>query len=173
MGTLAFERGVSTLGQQMLFQRELRGDHRGGAAQRHARTIPLIRQRIADAWMGLEIQRYNALRVLSSDEPSSRPSAADHQDLLGDLAPRARRARDGRARPRGRGGARGPYELTALQRLFLFTRSDTIYGGSNEIQRNLIAERALGLPRDPPAPMKQSACPTRRGTACWPARPSW
>jgi len=36
-----------------------------------------------------------------------------------------------------------------LQRLFLFTRSDTIYAGSNEIQRNLIAERALGLPREP------------------------
>jgi alkylation response protein AidB-like acyl-CoA dehydrogenase len=41
------------------------------------------------------------------------------------------------------------YELTALQRLFLFTRSDTIYAGSNQIQRNLIGERALGLPREP------------------------
>jgi len=41
-----------------------------------------------------------------------------------------------------------PYELTPLQRLFLFTRSDTIYAGSNEIQKNLIAERALGLPRE-------------------------
>jgi alkylation response protein AidB-like acyl-CoA dehydrogenase len=43
----------------------------------------------------------------------------------------------------------GTYDLTALQRLFLFTRSDTIYGGTNEIQRNQIAERALGLPREP------------------------
>ena len=42
-----------------------------------------------------------------------------------------------------------PYELTALQRLFLFARSDTIYAGSNQIQRNIIAERALGLPREP------------------------
>ena len=41
------------------------------------------------------------------------------------------------------------YELTALQRLFLFTRSDTIYAGSNQIQRNIIGERALGLPKEP------------------------
>ena len=42
-----------------------------------------------------------------------------------------------------------PYELTAAQRLFLWTRSDTIYGGSNQIQRNVIGERALGLPPEP------------------------
>ena len=39
-------------------------------------------------------------------------------------------------------------ELDPLQSLFLFTRSDTIYGGSNEVQRNIIAERHWGLPRD-------------------------
>ena len=38
--------------------------------------------------------------------------------------------------------------LSPLQNLFLFTRSDTIYGGSNEVQRNIIAERYWGLPKD-------------------------
>ena len=42
-----------------------------------------------------------------------------------------------------------PFELNAAERLFLYTRADTIYGGSNEIQRNIIGERALGLPPEP------------------------
>ena len=41
-----------------------------------------------------------------------------------------------------------PYSLTRLQRMALFVRSDTIYGGSNQVQRNIISERALGMPRE-------------------------
>ena len=38
-----------------------------------------------------------------------------------------------------------PYELDSWQRLYLFSRADTIYGGSDEIQLGIIASRALGL----------------------------
>jgi alkylation response protein AidB-like acyl-CoA dehydrogenase len=49
-------------------------------------------------------------------------------------------------------GARGvaaPDGDDRLTRLFLYSRADTIYGGSNQIQRNVIGEQALGLPKEP------------------------
>jgi alkylation response protein AidB-like acyl-CoA dehydrogenase len=150
MGTLAFERGASTLGQQMNFQNEL--DEIIEIAKRNGKNEdPLIRQRIAHAWMGLRIQRYHALRTLAgADEGAEPPPAATisklfwanwHRDL-GKLAMDVMGAEAELA-----SGA--PYDLNGLQRMFLFTRSDTIYAGSNQIQRNIISERVLGMPREP------------------------
>jgi alkylation response protein AidB-like acyl-CoA dehydrogenase len=145
--TLALERGVSTLGQQMSFRNELEEIIRIARENGKARD-PVIRQRIADAWMGLEIQRANALRTLS-EEADLAPAGMIHKIFwatwhrsLGKLAMDVLGAEAEIA-------SGDPYALTTLQRLFLFTRADTLYGGSNEIQRNVIAERALGLPREP------------------------
>ncbi len=149
MGTLAFERGVSTLGQQLAFQNEL--DAVMALARQNGRARePGIRQRLVDAWIGLRLQRYNALRMLSRAESPTPPRealitklywASWHRELgklaMDVLGPEAELLE----------GA--PYDLSRLQRLFLFSRSDTIYAGSNEIQRNIIAERGLGLPREP------------------------
>ena len=110
-----------------------------------------MRQRLAQAWIELEIMRYNALRGLSRPRPGpGPPRAIDRQAVLGhtgtarlgDLAMDC----SGRGPARRRRPARRPH---AAQRLFLFTRADTIYGGSNQIQRNIIGERVLGLPPEP------------------------
>ena len=149
MGLLGFERGVSTLGQQMLFQTELdeiiRIARDNGAAKN-----PEIRQRIAEAHIGLRTMRYNSMRMLSGGEDGSLSREAMIYKLywsswhrnLGKLAMDV-------LGPEAELLEAAPYELNRLQSLFLFTRADTIYGGTNQIQRNIIAERALGMPKEP------------------------
>ncbi|MBU3867660.1 acyl-CoA dehydrogenase family protein [Streptomyces sp. 4503] len=65
---------------------------------------------------------------------------------LGELAVQVRGAAAALGPARWTAGR--PYELDAFQRLFLFSRADTIYGGSDEIQRTIIAERVLNLPKE-------------------------
>ena len=145
MATLGFERGVSTIGQQVGFAREL------AAIVAEARSNgtfddPLIADRIAGAKLGLEVLRTHALRTLTGDQIPGADSvqkllwARWHQEL-GELAMDVC-------------GAAGltvaaPYILDDFQTLYLFSRADTLYGGSDEVQRNILAERVLGLPKEP------------------------
>ncbi len=149
MGTLAFERGVSTLGQQMNFRNEL--DAIIEAARANGLIDdPAIRQRLAHAHIGLKLMRYSALRMLSNAQDGRLANEAYTYKIfwatwrrkLGELAADV-------LGPRGEVAAGAPYEWELLPRLFLGSRADTIYGGTNQIQRNIIAERALGLPREP------------------------
>jgi len=152
MGTLAFERGASTLGQQVTFLYEFMQTVET-AKRRGVDRDPVVRQRIAEIWSALEIMRLNALRSMSSLESGAiTPLTAIHKlywaslhRAMGELAIDVAGA-DGLIRP---DGTDEPYELDAAQRLFLWTRADTIYGGSNQIQRNVAGERALGLPPEP------------------------
>lgn len=151
MGLLGFERGISTLAQQVGFERELEATI--DLARHHGKVHdPVIRQRLMRAHTGLQLLKWNALRSMGAGVPGPEASISKlfwgtwHRDLgelmmdimgadalVGDLA--------------NNNGF--PYELTLEQKLFLFTRSDTIYGGSNEIQRNVLGERVLGLPKEP------------------------
>jgi alkylation response protein AidB-like acyl-CoA dehydrogenase len=150
MATLAIERGVSTLGQQVGYQRELDALI---AAARHNGAVrdPLLRDKLARAWIGLQVMREQMLAMLDRD-PADAVAAADasvvkliwsrwHRDL-GELAMEV-------LGPASMLAQAPPYDLDEWQRLFLFSRADTIYGGSAEIQRGIIADRALGLPRQP------------------------
>jgi acyl-CoA dehydrogenase len=166
MGTLSFERGVATLGQQIGFEREL-GRLVEAARRTGAAADPVLRDKLARAWIGLAAMRAHALHTLAAgSEPAGTAAAGTaaasaeaagteaastapsvlkvlwsrwHQEL-GELAMEVLGAPSMVARGE-------PYDLDDWQRLFLFSRADTIYGGSDEIQRNIIAGRALGLPR--------------------------
>ncbi len=151
MGLLGFERGVSTIGQQVGFARELAGVVEV-ARSNGSYDDPVIFDRIASATVGLEVMRANVLRTLADnlaggsvdrgqDNIAKLVWAGWHKNL-GALAMDVLGA-DGLA---AQGSSR---ELDTWQRRYLFSRADTIYGGSDEIQRNILAERVLGLPREP------------------------
>jgi alkylation response protein AidB-like acyl-CoA dehydrogenase len=146
MGTLTFERGVSTLGQQIVYARELSAVVEL-AKSTGAADDPLIRERLTRSWAGLRAMRSYALATMDvegggqaagKDNVSKLLWANWHRDL-GEIAMDVQ----GKAGLVLAGG-----DFDEWQRLYLFTRADTIYGGSNEIQRNIIAERVLGLPRE-------------------------
>ena len=144
MGLLALERGISTLAQQVGFERELETitdlARKNGAAK-----DAVMRQRLADSWTGLQLMKWNALRSMSGGVPGPEASISKlfwsswHRDL-GELAVDVigtdALVFEGE-------------EMTLEQKLFLYTRSDTIYGGSNQVQRNILGERVLGLPKEP------------------------
>ncbi|MDP9182377.1 MAG: acyl-CoA dehydrogenase family protein [Actinomycetota bacterium] len=145
MGLLAFERGVSTLGQQVMFTRQF--EQILALARSNGRyDDPLVVASLQESWAGLQVLKHQALRTLSNEAASSSGVEANVNKLLwanwhrslGELA----------VIVGGPGSLVVDGELDVLQSLFLFTRSDTIYGGSNEVQRNIIAERHWGLPRD-------------------------
>jgi alkylation response protein AidB-like acyl-CoA dehydrogenase len=152
MSLLGFERGVSTLAQQIGFAQEL-GQVIRTAIETGAADDPLVRDRLVRQWAELRTMRWNSLRTLGgSGGDTGAPSVAKllwggwHQ-RLGELAMLVRGA-EAAVGPQD-WSPEEPYELDPLQHLFLFARADTIYGGSDQVQRTIIAERVLGLPKEP------------------------
>ncbi len=148
MALLGFERGVSTLAQQMHFRNEL--DEIIAVAKANGKAEDaVIRQKIAHAHAGLKIMRYNGLRMLSEGEDAASLSGAAYtyklywsqwHKALGELAMDVL----------GQEGEIGANEerFPSLTTMYLMSRSDTIYAGTDQIQRNIISERGLGLPRE-------------------------
>ncbi|MFC7494955.1 MULTISPECIES: acyl-CoA dehydrogenase family protein [unclassified Nocardioides] len=145
MALLGFERGVSVLAQVVGFARELDGVI-DLARTNGAIDDPVVRDRLAGLKVELEVMRRQAMRGLSSDDAAG-PSVfklvwANWHKRLGEVAMDVLGAAGLTTQ-----AAEG-YDLGRWQRLFLFSRADTIYGGSDEVQRNILAERVLGLPRE-------------------------
>jgi alkylation response protein AidB-like acyl-CoA dehydrogenase len=156
MATLGFERGTAFLAQQLRFAEEYHAVV-AFARERGLADDPIVRQRLADAYIGLEIMRLTGLRTVSTILQGGTPGPESsigklhwskwHQ-RLGELEMDLMGA-DGQILA-GDDDERDPrHRLRDMQYTFLFSRAHTIYAGSSEIQRNIVGERVLALPRDP------------------------
>jgi alkylation response protein AidB-like acyl-CoA dehydrogenase len=167
MSTLGFERGTSATSSWYRYDRDLR-DIVAVAAARGIDGDPVLRQRLAGAWSRIQIMRFQGFQVLTSALHPERAAATRgieavtkmawtefHRELTElaiDVAGPAATVLQGDGRPApgvglGHRPAMHPYPVDAVQSAFLFARAGTIYGGTSEVQRNIVAERTLGLPR--------------------------
>ena len=143
------------------------------AAREHGSIAdPSIRQRLALFYSKVRIMKINGLRSLSATLNNTRdPGVAAlgatnkmfwsemHQramelalDIYGassmliDAGP-ASGSWPGAQRDKRREG----YPVSPMMSSFFFSRSETIWGGTSQIQRNIVGERVLGLPKEPQA----------------------
>jgi alkylation response protein AidB-like acyl-CoA dehydrogenase len=166
MTTLGFERGSSATTGHRRFARELEAILRE-ARRRGADKDPLVRQRLARAWSNIKIMEINGYRTLTDALNGTSHTAAlgacnkmfwseTHQetmelamDILGPEAQVLRGGPDGGEMVPGVHRGRPGYPVDDLQASFFFSRSESIWGGTAQIQRNIVGERVLGLPKEP------------------------
>ncbi len=149
MSTLMFERGISTFGAQKVYERQF-GEVLSLAVENGCAASPLLRQRLMDVQIGLSVMKANSLRILSNvmrGSPGGELAinklfyTSLHQKMMElalDVAGPEADYSDDPARP---------YHV--MMEHYLNSRADSIYAGTNQVQRNIIAERVLGLPKEP------------------------
>jgi alkylation response protein AidB-like acyl-CoA dehydrogenase len=151
MTTLGHERGGRATVQHLGFEREFW--ELADTARKYGKAAdPLVRQQLAQAYTGVQLMRFSGLRTLAEmaegRPPGPEASVAklfwsEYHKRLGEIA-MAITGADGLLRPEGAG-----YPTTGWQNVFLSSRAGTIYSGTSEIQRTIIGERGLGLPKEP------------------------
>jgi alkylation response protein AidB-like acyl-CoA dehydrogenase len=150
MGALGTERGTTIMAEHLRIRREV-DEMIAAARERHDGSRGVLRRDLTQAWADARIMEWNALRLMASikgrgldaaaQASISKVFASGAHTRMGELAMRAEGMR-------GEVVA-GGYGLDRLQQAFLASRSESIYGGTTQIQLNTLAERALGLPREP------------------------
>jgi alkylation response protein AidB-like acyl-CoA dehydrogenase len=149
MDTLGMERGGAMLPYQATFEAEMTRLLQE-AAHRHAGSSPVVRDRLAKAWSGLQVLQYMNQRLIAA-QLEGRDEVAVGSVLkifwsrwhrsFGELMLDVFGTEAVVMEPDG--------EPTWYQHTFLNSRAETIYGGADEIQHNIVGERVLGLPREP------------------------
>jgi alkylation response protein AidB-like acyl-CoA dehydrogenase len=178
MTTLGFERGTSATTGYRRFEKEL--DQIIDTARANgAIDDPTVRDGLAKAWSKVQIMRINGYRTLSSvvqgkkDLGTAALGATNkmfwseyHRDVMNlaiDIRGMEGQVLHGQPGHEdtvpGYGQRRIPerYPADVMQAAFFFSRSETIWGGTAEIQRNIVGERVLGLPKEPKPESAKSA----------------
>ena len=149
MTTLGNERGGNATTQHVQYERQFRAvlDE---VRKLGRETDPLVRQQLAWAHTHVQIMRYQGLRTLSEVVAKKEPGPASALNKMF-WSEYAQRFAELVMNIRGADSM-----LTSdddrWQRSFLSTRSVTIWGGTAQVQRNIVGERVLGLPKEPPPP---------------------
>ena len=167
--TLAFERGQSATTGYRRFEEEYRLLVEAARAN-GAIDDPMIRQRLMQYFTKIQILRINGLRNLSSALSGSKDMGTIalgatnkmfwsemHQramelalDIFGAEAMLVDSGPEGGSWPGAmRERRREGYPVSGMVSAFFFSRSETIWGGTSQIQRNIVGERVLGLPKEP------------------------
>ena len=152
--TLTHERGTSP--RQLVIHRMLLDDllrlaRDGVDGQAAMRGDPGIRQQLARHFVEVEIQKLNNWRTLTRIQRKQPlgPESSFVKLFWSEMSQRMHDTLMEILGPRGLCWQPGPWavEHGRLVRSYLYYRSATLFAGSSEIQRNILAERVLGLPR--------------------------
>jgi alkylation response protein AidB-like acyl-CoA dehydrogenase len=150
MGALGTERGTVLLAEQLRIKREV-DEMIDSAVRSGTVTNPVLRRDLVRAWTEARIMEWNGLRLMTSIK--GRGSDPDVQASISKVFASGAHIRMGEIAMRSMGAASeitGPgYGLNRLQQVFLASRAEAIYGGTTQIQYNVLSERTLGLPREP------------------------
>jgi alkylation response protein AidB-like acyl-CoA dehydrogenase len=153
--TLTNERGTTTLAVMLRFQRTFdelvelaRATRRSG---RPAIQDPIVRGRLAQLYIDLQEMKYSSFRAFSKILKGGSPGS-EGSILKLHWSEFNQRMQEFAMELQGPGSQlirESPYTIRGglWQYTFLWSRSDTIYAGTSEIQRNIIAQRVLGLPK--------------------------
>jgi alkylation response protein AidB-like acyl-CoA dehydrogenase len=151
MGTLGIERGATLLPQQLTFEREAEALLAAARAKAAAGQLdPELRARVVQAWTSVRIMRTTNLRTIGELLAGRDPGPQSHIAKLYASTGHVRLGHLASELAGPAGQITGPgYALDTRQRTFLLSLAETIYGGASQVQRNIIGEQVLGLPREP------------------------
>ncbi len=150
MAALMNERANLGTGVQVIFRRNLTAlIARARTIERNGRPAtedPIVRQKLAQAYLELEILRLNTNRALTSLSKSGVPGPEGSTQKLY-WSEMNQRTQQIAQEILGPWGQLSEFDSGLWQYGYLRARGNTIEAGTSEIQRNIIAERVLGLPK--------------------------